>query len=112
MDKEIVALKMLEASAEKEGLENIETIFSDYHTWLPEKSVDHVLLIGVLPYITERVLLLEELFRVMKPGGVLTTRHCHRISKSEVIDLFNSSRLFHYAGDNGNLMYYSPSPSK
>jgi precorrin-6B methylase 2 len=49
LDKEILALKMLEKSADKQGLTNIETILSDYHTGLPDDSIDRVLLIGVLP---------------------------------------------------------------
>jgi ubiquinone/menaquinone biosynthesis C-methylase UbiE len=67
-----------------------------------------VLLIGVLPEVIDREKLLRELHRVCKPGGVLTTRYCHRISRDELLDLFDKVGIFTFKKENGKIINYSP----
>lgn len=69
-EKSLNAAKNLLA---KKGIENIELLKADFH-YLPfsDKSFDHVFLCFVLEHVESPHLLLEELKRVLKPGGSIT----------------------------------------
>lgn len=68
--------KMISAvkkKVEKAGLENVETyIASAYELPLDDANVDRAFLITVLPEIPDRNRALSEIYRVIKPGGVLS----------------------------------------
>ena len=64
-------LEIVQAKAEKAGLDNIETILSDRDTGLPDESVDVVWMCDVLHEIKERRRVLKEMHRVLKDDGVL-----------------------------------------
>jgi ubiquinone/menaquinone biosynthesis C-methylase UbiE len=56
------------------GLHNVEThVASAYDLPLPEASVDRAFLVTVLPEIPDPVRGLREVFRVLAPGGILST---------------------------------------
>jgi ubiquinone/menaquinone biosynthesis C-methylase UbiE len=56
------------------GLNNVQThVASAYELPLPEASVDRAFLVTVLPEIPDPVRGLREVFRVLKPGGILST---------------------------------------
>jgi ubiquinone/menaquinone biosynthesis C-methylase UbiE len=81
VDREPSALKVVRRVAQKEGLTQIGTILSDCDTGLLAHSVDLALLVGVLPHLVDATPVLAELHRVLKPGGILATRHCFRVSR-------------------------------
>lgn len=64
-------LEIVREKAEKEGLTNVETILSTDTTGLPDESIDVIWMCDVLHEIEERRLILEELYRVLKTGGVM-----------------------------------------
>lgn len=94
LDKQPLAIRKVKKRAQKEGIYNIETILSDKKTELLDKSVDIVLLYGVLPEIEDKKSLLKELYRVLKPGGCLSTRYCFKIKKEKVIEIVKAIKLF------------------
>jgi len=61
---------------------------------LLDKSVDIVLLYGVLPEIKDKKSLLKELYRVLKPDGCLSTRYCFKMKKEKVIEIVKAIKLF------------------
>lgn len=72
LDIHPLAIKAVRKKAQKYGLTNIETIFSDRDTWLPEESVDVVLLYGIFHMIKDKQGVLKELHRLMKANGLLS----------------------------------------
>ena len=77
LDVHPLAVRMVKAGAEKRGLANVEAILSDCATGLPGESVDAVLLYDTLHLLDEPGRVLEEIRRVLKPGGVLSCRDHH-----------------------------------
>jgi ubiquinone/menaquinone biosynthesis C-methylase UbiE len=108
LDREASALAAVEKAARRRGLANIETILSDGPTGLPDRSVDLVLFIGVLPSLEDAAPILAELSRVLKPDGTLVTRHCFRISREEVLSEIVGSKQFELKTENGNMLSFSP----
>jgi len=106
LDKEPYALKRVKEKAEREGLHNIDTILSDRDTGLPDESVDLILLIGVLPDIKDRRPLLEELHRVLKPNGQLSTRYCFRLKKEEVLRIMDETGLYSLMEQKSHILNY------
>jgi ubiquinone/menaquinone biosynthesis C-methylase UbiE len=63
----------VEARVRAAGLDNVEThVRSAYDLPLEDESVDRAFLVTVLPEIPDPARALEELRRVLKPGGVLS----------------------------------------
>ena len=63
----------VEKKAREAGLTNVEThVASAYDLPLEDGSVDRAFLVTVLPEIPDRHRALRELYRVLKPGGVLS----------------------------------------
>ncbi len=73
------ALDKMEKKAEQEGLGNIVRIDSSGGKKIPieDESVNHVLLIDVLQEIEEREFLFDEVYRILKPNGVVTIFPMH-----------------------------------
>ncbi len=63
--------------ASKKNLNNIETIISDGKTGLPDMSMDFVLLYDVLHHLMQPEDTLAELYRVLKPKGILAMSDHH-----------------------------------
>ena len=55
-----------------EGLSNVMTILSDRDTGLSDESIDVVLLYRTFYIVKDKRGLLDELHRVLKPGGILS----------------------------------------
>ncbi len=107
-DLERSAMAVVNRSAQRNGLRNIKTIHTNLPTGLPNQSIDLVLFIGVLPYLKDSKPVLTELHRVLKPTGVLATRHCFRVNRDAVVSTLDSSGLFELREESGHMMSYKP----
>jgi ubiquinone/menaquinone biosynthesis C-methylase UbiE len=74
VDKNKDSLKRLIIKAKEKELKNIKILDSTEKTkiLLPNESVDFVLLYDVLHLIENREQLLLEIYRILKPGGILS----------------------------------------
>jgi len=88
------ALNKLDAKGEKEGLDNIVTLFSsgEVEIALSDRVLDHVLLIDVLQEIPDKKGLLDEVNRIMKSNGIVTVYPMH-IDAEEVVRIASDSNL-------------------
>jgi ubiquinone/menaquinone biosynthesis C-methylase UbiE len=93
LDVHPLAVEMVEKRAAKQGLANVKTIYSDRDTGLPNSSVDVVLLYDVLHAVQDKQLLLQELGRVLKSGGILSVRPEH-MAKAAFLATVEESGLF------------------
>jgi ubiquinone/menaquinone biosynthesis C-methylase UbiE len=81
-------------------LANIRTILSNGDTALPDGSVDVVLLYDVLHSVPEKQALLEELRRVLKPGGLLLVKPDH-MTRDEVLNEVYAGNSFSLERERG-----------
>lgn len=72
LDTHPLAIKAVDKKVAKEKLTNVTTVLSDRDTGLPDQSVDVVLLYRTFYLVKDKQGLLDELHRVMKPGGILS----------------------------------------
>lgn len=108
LDMEPSAIQIVEKVARRKNLTNITTVQSDCGTNLDDQSVDTVLFIGVLPYLQDPLPVLRELHRVLKPDGLLVSRHCFRISREEVLKAIQKNGLFKLQAESGRLLSFTP----
>ena len=93
LDKNAGALETLKESARKEGSENIETILSsDLKICLEAESADVVLLYDVIHLIEDRARLFMEIYRILKPDGVVSIYPMH-VKKDEVLRQMRDSHF-------------------
>jgi len=87
------AVKKVRKTAKKKGLTNIKTIISDCETGLPSNSVDVILLYYVFNDLENSDKVLHELYRVLKPQGILSLSEFNikkispRLEKKELFEL-------------------------
>lgn len=92
LDKDEADLKELE-KVQEEGLENLETILSsELDTGLKDESVDMVLLYDVIHLIEKRATLFAEVYRVLKPDGLVSIYPMH-VKKDEVLKQMRESNF-------------------
>jgi ubiquinone/menaquinone biosynthesis C-methylase UbiE len=75
IEPDLVAL--VQHKAQNAGLSNVRTEVRDFGsqgTGLPSESIDHAMVYNLL-HIEEPVLLLQEAYRILKPGGVVSIIH-------------------------------------
>ena len=77
LDIHPVAIQMVKKIASKKRLANVETICSDCETGLSDDSLDVILLYDTLHALSDPGKVLEELHRVLKPGGILSFSDHH-----------------------------------
>ena len=72
LDMHPLAVKQVDQTARKKKLTNVKTIFSNCETGLPSNSVDVILLYYVFNDLENPEKVLQELYRVLKPEGILS----------------------------------------
>lgn len=93
LDIHPLAVQKVQKVAAKKRLTNIETILSDCDTALPDDSIDVALLYDILHNLSEPNKVLEELHRVLKPGGILSVND-HHLTGEEIIARITVKGLF------------------
>ncbi len=93
LDIQPIAIQSVRSIVSKKQLTNVETIFSDCMTGLLDNSVDIVLLYDTFHELSEPDIVLEELYRVLKPGGILSFSD-HHMKKREIISRVTKTGLF------------------
>jgi ubiquinone/menaquinone biosynthesis C-methylase UbiE len=88
------ALEKLLRKAEKEGMDNITTLLSSGDVEIPisNKMLYHVLLIDVLQEISDKNTLFKEIYRILRPDGLMTVYPMH-INANEVIRLASDMKF-------------------
>jgi ubiquinone/menaquinone biosynthesis C-methylase UbiE len=98
LDKHPLALDSMGRKARRKHLDNIKTIQSDGRTNLPESSMDFVLLFDVFHELPSPPAVLEEIHRILKPGGRLAIND-HHLSKAAIRTSVEKSALFLFDDD-------------
>ena len=93
LDIHPLAIKEVQNTALKKKLTNIETILSDCATGLPDESIDVVLLYDILHGLSRSNEILAELYRVLKPDGILSLSD-HHIKEEDITSKITDPGLF------------------
>ena len=93
LDIHPIAIQKVKDIALKKQLANVETILSDCQTGLPDNSLDVVLLYDAFHHLSDPDVVLKELHRVLKPGGILSFGDQH-IKEKEIVAEAINDRLF------------------
>jgi ubiquinone/menaquinone biosynthesis C-methylase UbiE len=93
LDANPLAVRVVEGLTAKKGLSNVQTILSDCDTGLPPASINVVLLYDILHDLKNRDMVLAELFRVLKPGGILSVSD-HHLKQNEIMARATDNGLF------------------
>ena len=105
LDIHPIAVERTKKRAEKTDLYNVETILSGLENGLPDQHVDVVLLIDVFTWIEDKITLLKEFHRVLKPSGRLFVLIDHA-SPDGCKDIVEQSGLFVLVSQEDNLLSY------
>jgi len=93
LDKNAGALETLKESFRNGGLGNVETILSsDLNTGLEKETADVVLLYDAIHLIKDRKELFVEIYRVLKPNGIVSIYPMH-VEKDEVLRQMRGSHF-------------------
>jgi ubiquinone/menaquinone biosynthesis C-methylase UbiE len=93
LDIHPLAIQKVQSIVSKKQLTNVETICSDCKTGLPDDSVDIVLLYDTFHNLGDPNGVLEELYRVLKPNGILSFSD-HHMKENEIISKVINRGLF------------------
>lgn len=93
LDINPVAIEMVRHLTSIKHLNNIETILSDYNTGLPSESLDVVLFYDTYHALKRPELVMKELHRVLKHGGILSFSD-HYMKEEEIMERVTRKRLF------------------
>jgi ubiquinone/menaquinone biosynthesis C-methylase UbiE len=96
LDIHPLAIKMVEGRAAKNHLANVMTIQSDCSTGLPEGKIDVALLYDVFHDLDQPGIILKELHRVLRLGGILSFSD-HHLKEAEIISCVTKGDLFKLA---------------
>jgi len=97
LDHHPLAIQSVKKIIGKKSLSNVKTIHSAGETGLSDSSVDVVLLFDVLHELKNPESILQELHRVIKPGGLLAASD-HHFKKEEIVPRITVGGLFEPAG--------------
>jgi ubiquinone/menaquinone biosynthesis C-methylase UbiE len=93
LDINPMAIKAVQTLAAKKKLSNIRPILSDCDTGLKPASIDVVLLYDILHELENRDTVLKELYRVLKPDGILSLSD-HHLEDNQIINRITKGGLF------------------
>ena len=93
LDTAPFALEMVRQVVDKNKLGNVKTIESDCDTGLPDEELDVVLLYDAFHGFDDQKAVLSELYRVLKPAGVLSFSDIH-LEEKEIISSVTRCKLF------------------
>lgn len=94
LDMHPLALRMVQSRAARKKLTNIDIILSDCATGLPDRRVDVVLLYDTFHMLAKPGEVLAELYRILKPGGILSFNDHHMKDENEIIFKITGRGLF------------------
>jgi ubiquinone/menaquinone biosynthesis C-methylase UbiE len=100
LDIHPLAIDAVERRATKANLGNIRTILSDRDSGLPDQSVDVVLLYDVLHSVADQQALLRELYRVLRPAGLLSVVPDH-MTQDQILEIMGREDLFDFQAQRG-----------
>ena len=95
LDIHPLAIREVKKIAIRQGIKNFEIIESDCNTGLPDNSVDIALLYDVFHDLTQPDDILQELHRILKPGGILSFSD-HHMKEEEVITRVTGSGMLKF----------------
>ena len=93
LDIHPMAIHRVQKLVSKKRLRNVDTISSDCDTGLPDSSMDVVLLYDIFHELGEPDAVLEELYRVLKPNGILSFSD-HHMREIEILSAVTARGLF------------------
>jgi SAM-dependent methyltransferase len=93
LDIHPLAVGRVERIASRKHLANVETILSDCETGLDSASLDVVLLYDVFHHLGDREGVLQELHRVLRPGGILSFSD-HHMKERDIVAGVTADGLF------------------
>lgn len=108
LDIHPLAIQKVKTQASKRGLTNIQVIQSDCATGLDNESMNVVLLYDILHGLNQPEKILEELYRVLKPGGILSCND-HHIRGKQIISRITEKGLFALSNQGKNVYNFSKS---
>jgi len=91
------AIDKIKKRASRKGLTNIQTIHSSCATGLKDKTIDIALIYDMLHEVTEPNKLLSEIYRVLKPNGILSFSD-HHFKEDRILPMLQNKGLFKLAG--------------
>jgi ubiquinone/menaquinone biosynthesis C-methylase UbiE len=77
LDAQPMAIEYVQELCRKRKLSNVTSILSDRATGLPAASIDIIFLYDILHALTNAKPIFEELYRVLKPDGILSVCDHH-----------------------------------
>jgi len=86
LDNHPLAIESVQKKIKKEEIENVETILADAtRTGLPDKSIDVTFLFGFVHHTEGLENIFSELYRVLKPEGLLTIEKTPWLSEKKMV---------------------------
>jgi len=93
LDIHPLAIDEVKKKTARKGIKNIVTIESDCSTGLPTNGVDTILLYDVFHGLTRPDDVLQELHRILKPGGTLSFSD-HHMKEAEILARVTGGGMF------------------
>lgn len=93
LDINPLAIRKIEDLVKRNQLTNVRTILSDGPTGLPDEFLDGVVLYDVFHDLKQPGLILRELHRVLKPGGILSFSD-HHLKEGKIVSALTEANLF------------------
>jgi ubiquinone/menaquinone biosynthesis C-methylase UbiE len=86
-----LAVKKINKQANRKQITNIETILTDCNTGLETESVDIVLLFDVIHLFKQPEKIFTEMYRVLKPNGILSVLNPHMTDEAIIEKVVSNS---------------------
>ncbi|MDI6850994.1 MAG: class I SAM-dependent methyltransferase [bacterium] len=86
LDNHPLSIKRVQEKLKKGGIENVKTILADVtKTGLPDESIDVTFLFGFVHHTGGLENILSELYRVLKPEGILSIEKTPWLSEKKLV---------------------------